>query len=117
MIAEGLLIAFVFILALIFHEGAHAVQYRLITKRWPQKANLSIKRLGFNMDFKGLSNADKRIIYFSGVAWGLVPFMIIANVFRFSVFLILMCLYLVGCRKDIYSIFKLKGDKDGTQTS
>ena len=110
-----LIITILMLASMIFvHELGHMFYLSRIIER---KVKVRFKKgtiyIGKPKDYEGLTKAQYRGIYGSGILFGFFPSLFFIDFFKPFFFVLLLFVYLSGCTYDIKNFYKygIRGDK------
>jgi len=100
-------LSFLFLFAAIFfHELGHIVAFAengVKVKILFSKGKIQV---GEPADYQKLELNQKRLVYFNGIIWGLLP--LVSAIFVEQMFSFLIPLYIFGCKKDIVNLWRTR---------
>lgn len=96
----------VFAFCIFLHEVGHYVVLQYLSKK-PQPM-MKVKTFGLRVSIKDMSNSEKVFMYLAGIMFGMLPLLYVDDLFGSYAFMMCLGVYLIGCRSDIYELWRLK---------
>ncbi len=108
-ILRAIFFAAILMLSVILHEWAHMIFY---TRQTGRKIKLRFKKgefiCGSPNDYKYLTTEQYKYVLWAGVIAGFIPLFIFWEVLHSIEFLLLLILYIIGCKSDLKILWNLK---------